>query len=271
VAKRGWYAAQYHLVRPVRDAWRTMRGTHPVRLFTWHRITDLVRDGMTLDPERFAAQLDTIARTHTVVSLDTALSALDSAAPRRRPLAVLTFDDAYRNVYTEAFPLMAARGMVATLFVPTDYPSTDARFPHDEACPVREHCDIMSWEEVADLAAHGWTIGGHTASHARLRANDLDRSRDELRRCLDALVARGFGPRPPMAFCFGRPEDCPRDAAAAAMAMGYSAVCTALTGELHPGADRARLRRIDVGGDHPEFAWRAWLHGLLPGTSGPDA
>lgn len=29
-------------VRPVRDAWRTLRGRHPVRVFTFHRITDTV-------------------------------------------------------------------------------------------------------------------------------------------------------------------------------------------------------------------------------------
>lgn len=269
--KRAWYGALRLFARPVRDAWRTVRGTHPVRLFTWHRVTDLVRDGMTIDPTTMAAQLDAIARTHHVVSFAEGLAALERGGRRHRPLAVLTFDDAYRSVYTAAFPLLAARGMVATMFVPTDFPDSGTHFPHDVDCPVRPFCDVMSWDEIADLAAHGWTIAGHTASHARLRAGDMTTSREELRRALDVLIARGFGPAVPMAFCFGRSEDCPRDAAHAALGMGYSAVCTGLMGDNRSAASRERLRRIDLGGDHPDYVWRAWLHGLVPGQAGPDA
>jgi peptidoglycan/xylan/chitin deacetylase (PgdA/CDA1 family) len=269
--KRAWYGAQRLVSRPVRDAWRSIRGTHPVRLFTWHRVTDLVRDGMTIAPAAMAAQLDAIARTHDVVSFAEGLAALERGGARHRPLAVLTFDDAYRSVYTNAFPLLAARGMVATMFVPTDFPGSGTHFPHDADCPVRPFCDVMSWDEIADLAANGWTIAGHTASHARLTEGDMTRSLEELRRSMDVLVARGFGPAVPMAFCFGRSEDCPRDAAQAARSMGYSAVCTGLMGDNRDATARNRMRRIDLGGDHPAYVWRAWVHGLVPGQPGPDA
>jgi hypothetical protein len=271
LGKRFYYAGRLAIARIFRDPWRTLTGTHPVRVFTWHRITGLVRDGMTLDTDRFAQQVRTIAETHDVVSFEDGLASLLEAKPRRRPMAVLTFDDAYRSVFTNAFPVLRARGLPATLFVPTDFPGTTSRFPHDADCPILPFCDVMSWEEVAILREHGWTIGGHTASHARLRAGALDHADDEMRRCQAALTARGFEGALPMAFCFGRPEDCPRDAATRAMALGYSAVCTSLLGENHSGADPARLRRIDLGGDHPPHAWRAWIHGLVPAIHGPDA
>jgi peptidoglycan/xylan/chitin deacetylase (PgdA/CDA1 family) len=67
-----------------------------------------------LPRSRFAAQLDSLLATHTVLPLEEAL-----AAPPRggRPVAVITFDDAYRGALTCALPELAARGLPATVFV----------------------------------------------------------------------------------------------------------------------------------------------------------
>lgn len=68
-----------------------------------------------LPRRQFAAQLDQVTRTHQIVDLGSLLSA--PAVRRRRPLAAITFDDAYRGALTYGLDELAARGLPATVFV----------------------------------------------------------------------------------------------------------------------------------------------------------
>lgn len=71
-----------------------------------------------LPRERFAAQLDALRETHRVVSLDRALDLLMAGAPAASsPVAVVTFDDAYRGAMTAGLDELAERGLPATVFV----------------------------------------------------------------------------------------------------------------------------------------------------------
>jgi peptidoglycan/xylan/chitin deacetylase (PgdA/CDA1 family) len=66
-------------------------------------------------PQReFASQLDVIARTHDVVSIES----LGQPAPSSsRPRVVITFDDAYMGAVTVGVRELVKRGMPATIFV----------------------------------------------------------------------------------------------------------------------------------------------------------
>lgn len=62
----------------------------------------------------FNAQLDSLSGTHEIVRLTEAFAPSDL---RRRPRAVITFDDAYRGAVRLGLPEVSRRGLVATLFV----------------------------------------------------------------------------------------------------------------------------------------------------------
>jgi peptidoglycan/xylan/chitin deacetylase (PgdA/CDA1 family) len=75
--------------------------------------------------------LDWLARRFQVVSLDELQSRLDMRSRGDRPIAAITFDDGYRDVYEQAFPLLMRKGLPATVFVVTDYVGTERVLPHD--------------------------------------------------------------------------------------------------------------------------------------------
>lgn len=251
-----------YLFRPVRDLWRTLRGRHPVRVFTFHRVTTLLRDGMTVSPRVFRDQLAHLSATHRVLPASTALSLVRSGAPLRRPVAVITFDDGYRSVLERAFPLMQAEGVVGTCFLSTRYSGTSRRFDHDAEESVRPFLDVMEWPEVQLLAEAGWEMGGHTRNHRRVSELEGDELHSEVAGPASDLAEVLGSPPATFAYPFGLEEDISPEAVAVAEATGYGAAFQDYGGDIPRDPSWYRLPRTELGGDHPSLAWKARIHGL---------
>ena|SRR5436190_15854738 len=79
--------------------------------------------------------LDWLGRHFEVISLED----LPAARRRSKPLAAVTFDDGYSEVFHNAFPVLKRKGIPATLFVVTDLVGT-AKVPlHDRLYAVLSH------------------------------------------------------------------------------------------------------------------------------------
>jgi len=93
----------------------------------------------------FEAQLDFLTRTCTVVSLADLCAGLTSRRPLPDRAVSLTFDDGYRDNYSEAFPALRARGLPATVFVTAGHLDSGAPFWWDRlagavcSAPAREY------------------------------------------------------------------------------------------------------------------------------------
>lgn len=262
VAKDAATVVALYLYRPFRDLIRTVRRRHPVRIFTFHRVSTLCRDGMTLTPVQFTQQVDYLSRHHQIVGLDEGIRLVRSGARLSRPVAVLTFDDAYRSVYTTAWPILSQRRLPATCFVSTDLVGTDRRFEHDADCGVQEQLPVMDWCELAALQEHGWTLGAHTANHVRLSACPAEKLRYEIEEPRRTLQTRLSSDAAVLAFPFGGPDDISAQALEIAHAVGHSTVLADYDGENHTGNSSFVLGRFDIGGDRSKLSWRALAHGL---------
>jgi peptidoglycan/xylan/chitin deacetylase (PgdA/CDA1 family) len=75
-------------------------------------------------------------------------------------LVVLTFDDGYRDFYTEAYPILEECGLRATVFVVSGFTGDDRL--------ERGGNEYLTWAEVRELSARGIRIGSHTMTHPRL-------------------------------------------------------------------------------------------------------
>jgi peptidoglycan/xylan/chitin deacetylase (PgdA/CDA1 family) len=250
------------LIAPVRNFIRTLFRRHPVRLFTFHRVSTLCRDGMTVAPDVFRQQLRYIARTHRILPLGTCLDIARSRASLARPVAAITFDDGYRSVFVNALSIMKREGVVGACFVSTDLVGTSRRFAHDANLPVAELLELMNWNELGTLRAAGWEIGGHTATHPRLSQCDGAMLTEELMRPLARLEQQLGIQRPSMAYPFGGRGDITAPAIDLVRRAGYSACMSDYGGENHPPFDLFDVKRIELGGDHPTLAWKTRVQGL---------
>jgi peptidoglycan/xylan/chitin deacetylase (PgdA/CDA1 family)/glycosyltransferase involved in cell wall biosynthesis len=91
--------------------------------------------------------------------MDNLQQALPPNIPSRH--VVLTFDDGYRDFYTEAFRVLRRYGYTATVFLPTAY--IDGKHP---GLKGKEH---LAWDEVRELYRAGISFGSHTVNHPQLR------------------------------------------------------------------------------------------------------
>ena len=99
--------------------------------------------------------LDWIARRFQVVSLDDLRVRLETRSRTAPPIAAITFDDGYRDVYEHAFPLLQRKGLPATVFVATSYVGTDGVLPHDKlycCSSARRIAGVRSRSEWCDCS-----------------------------------------------------------------------------------------------------------------------
>lgn len=102
---------------------------------------------------QFEAHLDHLAEAgYQVWPLERVVEYLRDNKPFPARVVAITVDDAYRSVYTEAFPRMRERGWPFTVFVSTD--GVDRRFQA-----------YMSWEQMREMQQHNTTFASHSASH----------------------------------------------------------------------------------------------------------
>ncbi|HUF76692.1 MAG TPA: polysaccharide deacetylase family protein [Longimicrobiales bacterium] len=105
----------------------------PVRILTYHRVIDpghpsVGHPGLvSATPAAFERQMRYLERYYDVVSVPRVLDALQGGSPLPARPVLITFDDAYVDFGEVAWPILRARGLSATLFVPTAFPDAPER------------------------------------------------------------------------------------------------------------------------------------------------
>ncbi|MCH8830455.1 MAG: polysaccharide deacetylase family protein, partial [Planctomycetes bacterium] len=82
----------------------------------------------------------------------------------------LSFDDGFRNIITNALPILREHGVPATFFVPTSIISSDAETVRHYCLNITNHptvIEIATWDDLAIAQDQGLTIASHTRTHAR--------------------------------------------------------------------------------------------------------
>jgi peptidoglycan/xylan/chitin deacetylase (PgdA/CDA1 family) len=133
----------------------------------YHSVTEKERS-------RFEAQMDCLLRRTTPLRADVASLPSDIKA-----YSVVTFDDGFQNVVDNALPVLAERGIPATLFVVTEALGTARAWEHRGGDDTRDE-RVMSVEQMCALPADLVTIGSHTMNHLYLPSANQEQLEQEI-------------------------------------------------------------------------------------------
>jgi peptidoglycan/xylan/chitin deacetylase (PgdA/CDA1 family) len=152
------------------------RSNIPVLLY--HRV-GYTSDPLTISPERLNYHLAELCRNgYETISLNTFIDYMEGKDVQlpTKPI-LITFDDAYRDNYENAFPVLQQYHDVATFFIITGL--------------IDSSQDRLTSSQILEMYAKGMSFGSHTVTHTPLGQESEERMRDELlmsKRFLEGLL-----------------------------------------------------------------------------------
>lgn len=276
------------------EAWRRLR---PGRLVLCYH--NVVGNGskprgdaaLHMPLEVFEAQMDWVQRSYQVVPLAECLAESWRGTTEERPLASITFDDAYVGVLEHALPALRARGIPATVFVATDATEHPAHFWWDLLAELRPQLDRLklrnrfggrsreilafadlsgeerplpeeylpaNWTALRAAGGAGLAFGAHTRSHPMLTMQTQAQLELELVGVFELLDQHLENVMPILAYPYGDWDDRVANVAAAA---GFRAAMTTRAGLIRH-QDPMQLPRLNVPSTMRQPAFRVEASGL---------
>jgi peptidoglycan/xylan/chitin deacetylase (PgdA/CDA1 family) len=234
-----------------------MRRTVPVLVY--HSVcTDpapLMRD-WAITPDGFREHLAFLASegytTLTVSEYAQRLRAPAWSLPPRT--AVITFDDGFADFATAAAPALAEAGMTATLYVSSAYMGETSSWLGPEG-----EQPMLTWSQIADVAAAGIEIGAHAHHHFALDELDRASAQIEIVRSKNLIEDHLGTPVESFAYPHGYHSRAIKEMVRLA---GFTSACGVKHALSGPGDDLFALARIMVPADATTHDLGALISGL---------
>ncbi len=107
-----------------------------IYILMYHRISwERDEAGIAISPDFFEQQIGFLKERFAIIDLDRALGLLDREIDR--PYFVITFDDGYRDNFTDAYPILRRYEAPATIFIACDHIETGATAWHQMDTAIR--------------------------------------------------------------------------------------------------------------------------------------
>jgi peptidoglycan/xylan/chitin deacetylase (PgdA/CDA1 family) len=196
--------ASVYLSHPLARVLRSVSGAR-VPILMYHSVSDSLFGKshpyyqINCSPPVFARQMRWLRRNgYRTLNLTQMWTAMETGQDVAKTV-VITFDDGYRDFYTDAFDAMRQCGFSATIFLATD---------RIQNTPVRiDGVDYLTWSEVAELHKAGIQFGSHTVSHPDLRSLSPEQIEYELGCSKETIEQKLGAPVESFSYPFAFPEE----------------------------------------------------------------
>jgi len=151
-------------------------------------------------PAIFEAHMEYLYKNnYRIVGLKEAVKLLRNGEKDKVKYAVITFDDGFRDFYTDAFPIMKQYGFSSTVFLPTAFINKKREKFKNREC--------LSWDEVRELNSKEINFGSHTVNHLQLQFMGKKEIEHELMYSKEAIESNLRCPVESFSYPFAYPED----------------------------------------------------------------
>ena len=133
-------------------------------VLVYHHVSAETPALTSVTPAVFESHLDYLQdHDFTVWPLARIIDTLENGGEVPANTVAITFDDAYRSIYSEAFPRLRKRAWPFTIFVSSE--GVD-----------HGYANYLDWSQLRELAEAGVELGNHSHSHAHLVRRLADES-----------------------------------------------------------------------------------------------
>jgi peptidoglycan/xylan/chitin deacetylase (PgdA/CDA1 family) len=235
----------------------TSRGA---RILNYHGINDNSSNPYAVSTTDFTGQMHYLSKHFVPVSIDDLVLTLRTGNTVSPRAVAVTFDDGYRDLYVNAYPVLTDLAIPATIFLPIDFIDSDPKYT-----PGRRlaQSDFLSWDQVREMKGKGINFASHTCNHVSLAQlspqqiqYELVESKSRLEKELDERVT-GF------AYPYGTVRDVDRSIEEAVAAAGYGWAVTGTSGVNNGRSDLFALRRTKIERYDGRFVFEKALEGAL--------
>jgi peptidoglycan/xylan/chitin deacetylase (PgdA/CDA1 family) len=208
-------------------------------ILTFHAVDEMA-SVIAFSPQRFRRGLRRLSEAgYRTITLLEATNCLRRKEPFPERSFVITFDDGYESVYSNALPVLRELNFSATIFLTT---GIDASAEGEARLPSMEGRLMLSWREIREMQNQAIEFGAHTLTHPDLTTLSRQQIERELgdskKRIEDALGIEVSS----FAYPFGRYDDRSREIAA----HYFANACSDRLGIAQVRSDRYALERVDA-------------------------
>jgi Predicted xylanase/chitin deacetylase len=191
-----------------------------------------------------------------------------------RPV-VISFDDGYRDFYTDAIPILWKHGFRATMFLSTAFIGDERRRfnPRVDRTGSFTGKECLTWREVCELHGAGIEFGSHTVNHPRLSDLSWSAIEYELRESKTEIEDRLAEQVTTFAYPFAFPSSNRRFVAGFKELLvqeGYNCCATTELGRMTTADNWFTAKRLPMNSCDDERLFRAKLEGNYDWLAGPQ-
>ena len=235
-----------------------------VRVLTYHRVREALREPFSVPPAAFAEQMEWLAREGLAIGADEVAAWLAGGSAPRPGSVLVTFDDGYRDFHASALPILRRHRVPAVLFVSVG----EVRERRDPGAGEESH---VTWDELREVRDAGVAVGSHGWDHVSLARIPVAEARRQVARARETLRERlGDAAGRDFAYPYGTGGDFDAATREALAAAGHRCAYTSVHGAVAPGADPLELPRDKVEGGEGLRMFRRIVEGGLDAWSVVD-
>ena len=165
-----------------------------------------------IDGLSFAKQLYGLKKYCDFVNIEQAVQMIREVVKVSRPTVAFTFDDGWRDCYTQIAPVLERYGVNAMFFINPNF--ADAADYGDEEYIENFTVNTtkspgkrpMTWSQIKELQQRGFLIGAHTLDHYCINDNDIAELEHQIGDCKKVIEEKLGVPCDYFAFPYGRLE-----------------------------------------------------------------
>ncbi len=248
---------------------QTSAGYKQIPILMYHSISDEKEKShpyyhVNTSPAVFDAHMRYLHQNnYSVINLQDLNKSFDTRDSSK--YVVITFDDGFRDFFTNGLPILKKYNFNATVFLPTGFIRNERLSFNNKEC--------MTWDEVRQLSREGIIFGSHTISHPQLNNLSTKEIENEIKLSKNKIEDETGITVESFSYPFAFPEEKEFGITVRTLLKkcGYTNGVTTRIGTANKGGDTFFQPRLPVNSADDILLFRAKLQGAYDWLSKPQS